>query len=300
MRWRTLLPVLLGLVVPLPLAGLLYIAMTGQGAALSPPRDKVLIPMLSFEERSRLRTYEQDCRTDSDCEPRLRCLYDMRTGRQSCTDSLCMMDQHCGDGFACRTLRADNGKDLVRACSLVGVRKQGELCDELPRIREAGCERGLICQGFCGLPCRMDAPSSCPEGFFCNEGDNGPSCLPTCEGRSCPVGQRCLPFFAEKASVCTTVHGQDCELNPCPQGSDCTRYAYPTHPGEAWMECLRECGDESAPPCPEGTVCHLFQCRKSCAPESDSTCGPGFSCGSRPGAPWTCVPGTRSSTESSP
>lgn len=292
MSWRTFLMALLGLLLPLPLAWLLYTAMSGHDASLPSPQGKVLIPMLAPEERLRLRTHEQDCITDADCESPLRCFFNVRTQVRSCTDSTCMTDLHCADGFACRTLGTDSGKARVRACSLVGVRKEGEECVELPSIREEGCEKGLLCHGFCGRPCRLDEPSSCPEGYFCDDGDDGPSCLPTCEGRSCPEGQRCVPR-AGRASVCATVYGQDCERTSCPQELDCSVSTYPWRPGKIWMECLRACG-ENHPPCPEGTVCHLYQCHKSCGPEDSSACGPGFVCSRR--EPRICVPGSRART----
>lgn len=293
MRWRTLLTVLLGFALPLPLAWLLHSTLlSGYGTDQPPARLGNLVPMLTPEERQRLSTYEQTCQTDTNCEPPLRCFFNMRTATQYCTDSTCMRDEHCPKGFACRTLDVD-GTDLLRVCSLVGVRKEGESCTVLPSIREEGCEKDLFCEGRCGRSCQMNEPSSCPEGFFCQPGLDGPSCLPTCEGRSCPEGQRCVRMDG-RVSVCATVYGQDCEQTPCPQGQDCMFHTYPWHPGRVWMECLRDCGGPDALPCPEGTVCHLYQCHKSCTPEDPSICGPGFACARRSTRePWTCVPGSR-------
>ncbi len=196
MNWRRVLPVLLGLLMPLPLVWLGFIALSGTGAQVPLPRGKTLVPMLSPEERLRLSTYERDCETDADCEPQLRCSYDVGTARDYCTDSKCTEDEQCPYGFTCVPLEAENDKDLVRVCSLLGVRKEGELCELPPSKREDGCAQGLFCQGFCGRPCWMDGPE-CPEGFFCHEGSNGSSCLPSCEGRACPEGQRCVALSAE-------------------------------------------------------------------------------------------------------
>ena len=294
MKWRLVLPALLGLLVPLPLAWLVYIAMSNSSHQMPLPQGKSFVPMLSREERLGLNTYEHDCRTDADCEPQLRCVYDVQTARQHCTDSKCTEDEHCPVGFACIPFRTINGKELVRVCSLIGIRKEGELCRDLPSDQKNGCMKGLVCQGFCGRPCRMDEPGSCREGYFCHEGSEGASCLPTCEGRACPAGQRCVRLMAEQASVCMTVHGQDCELNPCAEGLHCTRNTYPSTPGHIWMECLQYCG-KSKPPCPEGMACFLFQCRKSCDPLDASACEPGFRCGrNHPNMPWACIPGLKS------
>jgi len=296
MKWRMSLQVLLVLLLLLPLLWLSSIAMFGPGARVTLPQDKPLVPMLSREERLRLTTYEHDCGTDADCETQLRCVYDVRTARQHCTDSSCTEDGHCPDGFACIPFGTVNGKELVRVCSMLGVRKEGEICESLPSDRQEGCAKGLVCQGFCGRPCREEEPASCPEGYFCHVGGAGSSCLPTCEGRSCPADQRCVQLMGGHTSVCMTIHGQDCERTPCSRGMHCTLNTYPTTPGQVWMECLRNCGEDE-PPCPEGSVCFLYQCRKSCDPQDSSVCGPGFSCGrNHPSMPWACVPGTRSRT----
>jgi hypothetical protein len=101
MNWRKLPPALLGLLIPLPLVWLVYIAMSGLGSQVLLPQGKSSVPMLSQEERLGLRTYEHDCRTDADCDPQLRCVYDVRTARGRCTDSTCTDDEHCPMGSAC-------------------------------------------------------------------------------------------------------------------------------------------------------------------------------------------------------
>lgn len=299
MKWRTVLPVLVMILMPLPLIWMLSIAMSdpGSGARMSLPPGKTFVPMLSLEERQRLTTYEHDCRTDADCDPQLRCVYDMQTSRHHCTDSLCTEDEHCPEGFACVPWSAENDKDLIRVCSLVGVRKEGELCRPVPERTKDGCERGLFCQGFCSRPCRMDEPASCPEGYYCRADKEGSYCMPTCEGRSCPSGQRCVELMGGQGSVCMKIHGQDCQQDPCEQGLHCTLNTSPSTSGHIWMQCLQDCGRDK-PSCAEGTACFLFQCRKSCDPENSTACGPDFHCGRKhPSQPWVCLPGSASGKE---
>jgi hypothetical protein len=286
MKWRTLLVALLGLLLALPLAWVFSIPLLR--TVPSRPEEVPVLPVLPLEERLGLLTYERNCEKASDCDPQLGCFFNMRSQRTYCTDSACVTDQQCPKEFVCRVMKTEGGKSLVRVCSLSGDRKEGEVCSLLPPTQEYGCEMGLLCKGRCGRPCRLEDPTSCPEGFFCEDGLDGPSCLPSCEGRSCLEGQRCLPREG-RVSLCVAVHGQDCQLNPCPQGQDCMVSEYPHRTGEVWMECLRDCG-EGAPSCPEGTVCDLYQCHKTCTPENPSVCGPGFTCRSRDQAPSTCVP----------
>lgn len=301
MKWRTVLPTLLLLLIPLPLMWLLLVAMSGPGAGarMTLPHGRTLIPRLSHEERLRLSTYEHDCRTDTDCAPQLRCVSDARTARHYCTDSLCTEDAHCPQGFTCSPWSAENDKDVIGICSLLGVRQEGELCESLPESPTEGCVKGLFCQGFCGRPCRADEPSSCPEGYSCHAGEEGPYCMPTCEGRPCPAGQRCVDLMGGQGSICMTIHGQDCQQTPCPQDLACMLNANPRTPGHIWMECLKNCG-EGEPPCPEETACFLFQCRRACNPENSSACGPGFRCGrNHPSQPWVCVPDPASARKDS-
>jgi hypothetical protein len=293
MKWRAILSILLGILLPLPLVWLLSATMSGHGTHPTLPQGLRLVPMLTAEERQRLRTYDQACRTDAECESPLHCLGDRRTGRKHCTDSECLAESQCPPAHVCRARFTENSQEVVLGCSRVGVRKEGELCEEFPSIPEDGCEKGLLCQGFCGRPCRLDEPSSCPDGFVCKEGSDGPSCLPTCEGRACPAGQRCVTsLMGGIGSVCMTVHGQDCELTPCGKGLDCSIEVYPTAPGEVWMQCLGLCGD-TEPRCPQGRVCSLYQCHQACEPDGPSVCEPGFACRRHPSSQTVCRPDSR-------
>lgn len=299
-KWRTRLAILLGLLLPLPLIWLLSFAVYDHGYAnptdASYTQPMRLVPMLTPGERQGLLTYKQECRTDTDCDQPLRCFFNMLVQHSYCADSTCMTEEHCPEGFTCQTWATHNGKDQLRICSVVGVRKEGEVCLMLPREREDGCERGLLCRDRCGRPCRVEDLSTCPEGAFCEDDPSGPSCQPTCEGRTCPEGQRCVSRGG-RISTCAQILGQDCQLNACPQGQVCSIHEYPEHAHTVWMDCLQSCDMQGAPTCPEGTVCHLYRCRKSCTPEDSSVCGSGFKCGHRLGEPWTCIPDTTSARE---
>lgn len=201
MRWRTPLIVILGLLLPVPLVWLLHTAVAGESPSAPAPRT---IPMLSLEERRSLLTYERACQEPGDCESPLTCFFNPRRGERYCTDSTCMTDAQCPEGFACRALALGREGPSLRLCALVGMRKEGEACHSLPQTPREGCEQGLVCPGWCGRPRRLDEPASCPEGFFCKEGPNGVSCLPTCTGPSCPEGQRCVRV-GERTSVCCHV-----------------------------------------------------------------------------------------------
>lgn len=280
--------VVLCFLLPLPLAGLLLV---GKSWPSKPqhPFDNTL-PMLSLEERKSRLTYQHDCDTDADCETPLGCFILGPSRRFLCLDSTCLTDQQCEEGFSCVPLKTASGKAMVRICSLVGKRKEGEICTVLSTVQEDACERGLLCQGRCGRPCRLDEPSSCPEGFLCSEGREGPpSCLPTCKGRPCPEGLQCLPR-GKRASVCARVHGEDCRKNKCPPMHLCRMLEPPQRPWDLRTECTRVCDKDSS--CPAGHFCLQYQCRKPCVPESPETCGPGLTCGRHhPLDPWYCIPG---------
>jgi hypothetical protein len=289
MRWRTPLAVLLGLLLPLPLVWVL-LRTTPDAGGLGAPIPRT-IPMLPLEERRGLTTYERPCQSREDCEAPLECFLNTRSMERYCTDSTCMTDAHCPEGFVCRAMPLGREGPAIRLCTLEGTRQEGEACDALPRTPREGCERGLLCQGWCGRPCRRDEPTSCPVGFFCAEGPNGSSCLPSCEGRSCPEGQQCVSLGKRGVSVCARVHGEDCQrTSSCPDGQQCLVNHAPHRPGEVWMRCAARCGGDE-PPCPEGLVCHVFRCRQPCEPELPDACGPHHHCHrDADSEPWLCRP----------
>lgn len=245
--------------------------------------------MLSPGERQGLLTYGRSCQRSGECESPLGCLFNTRFMASYCTDSRCVTDQDCAEGFACRIMPLRDGISRVRICALVGVRKEGEPCLASSDTREDGCGPGLSCQGRCGRPCRLEEPGTCPTGFFCNDSLYGPSCLPTCEGRSCPEGLQCIR--ADKvASVCVAVHGQNCQQQSCPEGQKCLVSESPDRPGEAWMECVTFCGSGGRS-CPEGLVCHQSRCRTPCDPSIPGACEPHQKCHrASDSQPWTCEP----------
>jgi hypothetical protein len=294
MRWRTPLAILLGLLLLLPLAWSIYVAMFGHVAMLggSHPTSEVKVaPMLSAEARRRLMTYERPCGGSKQCEPPLGCFFNTRSRWVYCTDSRCMTDQQCSDDMACRTFKTLGQGPAIRHCTLVGTQKEGDTCYDMSDSRDEACERDLVCQGNrCGRPCRMGEPGSCPKGFLCREGINGPSCLPTCEGRACPEGQDCIRLD-EGVSVCAEVYGQNCQRTPCPGGQECFLDNPVSHPREVWGTCLLYCDEKSPSSCPEGFVCQIGACRKSCDPAVPNACGPHYTCYrySEKYA-WTCDP----------
>ena len=285
-RW---IAVLVGVLLPVPLVGLVFYILFEVPKNTSAPRGPVPIPMLSPVEREGTPTYRRECRTDSDCDPRLRCFFSMVTASRYCVDSRCMIDEDCQDGFSCQTYTTWSGKELIKACSLAGPRKEGEVCSAFTRELEYACEKGLICHTRCGRPCDLGKPTTCPEGFFCEEALEGAACQPTCEGRACPQGQRCVALGGHR-SVCAKVHGQDCNSVSCGLGQVCSVRAYPQSGHEVWMQCLQRCELKGTAPCPEETVCVMHGCRKSCAPDDPTACGEGFKCESLPGLPAICSP----------
>lgn len=152
-------------------------------------------------------------------------------------------------------------------------------------FKKHACAQGLLCTGWCGRPCQLDAPESCPSGFYCAQGPDGPSCRPTCEGRTCPEGQQCVTYEG-RTSVCAVVRGQNCQQHPCAQGQECKLY-YPRIRADGLlmgMECVQPC-EEGKVSCPEGLVCTHGACRRPCEPGAPNTCGPDEACTASPGPP---------------
>lgn len=292
MQRRVILLIVTALLLLLPLVGLMSYAVAGRwyvNTVPSQPSQANLVPMLDAEARQGLLTYKRKCRTNADCEQPLRCFFNMLVQHSYCADSTCLDDRNCPEGFACQSWSAKDKASLVRTCSLVGLRGEGEVCKMLPREREDGCARGLVCRGRCGRPCQPGDPTACAGGFFCMEDVSGPACQPSCEGHSCAEGQQCVAE-GQGVSACARVHGDNCQKNPCPEGTRCSMDYLPSATGVVWMQCLAACGSPERPSCPEGTQCYLYRCRKSCTVDDPATCEPGFACMNRSEQPQVCIP----------
>lgn len=286
-RRRAVLGAMAGLLLAAPLVVL--IVHTGWHRLQDKPLGELEIsPVLSFEERLKRVTYQRECGKQKPCEPPLGCLPYPGLFKAYCTDSECVTDAQCQDGFSCQVLRTWGDGPRVRACVPIGIRKEGQRCTSIPADREEACGAGLICGAdWCGRPCKREDPTSCSEGFFCADMTPGPLCLPTCEARGCPEGQHCVSFN-QGASTCATVHGPNCRQSGCGAGQECVVLQREDRPGEVWMHCATPCGGEK-PPCTEETVCHRSYCRRPCDPEAPGDCGPGYSCGRfEENGPWVC------------
>lgn len=290
-NWRALLGLAAGLLLPLPLllllGGVMFPALRGQD-----PHGARVSPVLDVEERTRRVTFHRRCRSSSECEAPLGCLFDRRVGAFYCTDSQCTVDEQCPEDLRCRELTTLEGGPLVRFCVTVGVRQEGERCNDLPPEKESACRPELLCagrEGWCARPCRPSETADCPEGFFCAQVLPRPVCLPTCEARGCPEGQQCVRF-EEGASACAVVYGPQCQQSPCPHSRECEAFAVPERPGKVWMECIERCG-KGHPPCTAGLVCDGVRCEPPCDPEAPPTCAAGYRCRQYgPDEPWLCRP----------
>lgn len=294
MKWPRAFGVVAAVLLPLPLV--LLFSLTPHRS--SPGQRSVRIsPVLSVDVRRQLVTYHRSCQSDADCEAPMGCLAHWKLRTATCTDSECTTDLDCMEGDSCQAFESEGQGPRVRICVTQGRRKEGEPCASLPSSRNEGCEPGLRClEGWCGRPCSKEEPTSCPEGFFCSEDAVAPSCLPTCQGRSCPDGRQCVQFNtsvpqSQAVSACAEVHGTNCQESPCPAGQRCFHQKEVTHrPGEVWMSCVQDCDDEH-PSCPEGMACDTFFCRQLCDPNDASTCGPHLACTLRAADTlWMCRP----------
>lgn len=259
--------------LPLPLAFSLW-GLKGDG---SPPEGirKAISPVLSLEEQRNLLSFGAMCHRPQDCEPPLGCLR-FPSGNSLCVSSECQTDLQCPAGFTCRLIPTKGGSPLVRYCVVAGTMKEGEPCSVNPSKTAWACERGLLCNRYCGRPCEPGDSAGCPEGFICMEGWSGPSCHPTCEGRNCPEGQRCVPF-KDGSSVCAKVWGEDCEQTPCPKGQDCSVSYRPGEPGRIKMECETPC-DEEKLSCAQGSICYFGACKRPCDSKAPDACSPREQC----------------------
>ncbi len=270
------LAVAVGLLLPIPLV--LAIGTVRRWPEPQPEgqETRAVSPILTLDERRVLLTLERFCRTTQDCEEPLGCV-PLPSGEALCMSSDCQTNMQCAEGFTCKALPSRGQGPLVRLCIVNGMVEEGAPCVPSYTFKhDVVCRPGLLCNGYCGRPCRLGEPESCPEGTFCMDGGEGPACMPTCEGSVCGEGQRCVRF-GKSLSVCARIRGEDCQSQPCPEGTRCSVSTLPRRPGEIQMECARDCG-EGHPPCPTGTVCEHGDCRRPCTPGDVNACGPREAC----------------------
>ncbi len=277
MKWRVPLAVLLGLLLPVPLIWASSMLLSG-GLSVPGARgdDSRVVPILTPEEARPLLTFQRPCRGNEDCDVPLVCMRGQLMFNAACVASECATDMDCREGYSCHSISA--GERVVRLCGVTGQAKEGEFCMQMPVNQGMGCSPGLLCANkYCRRPCQSQESQSCPEGYFCGVAEDvqGPVCLPSCEGRSCPDGQRCVAL-EHGVSVCARVHGTDCQLNPCPAEQVCDVLTRESQ-GDAWMRCAPLC-DKQASSCPEGFSCLGGRCRRRCSSDATGTCGPMETC----------------------
>lgn len=227
-------------------------------------------------DRSPLPPRWGSCRVNADCPQGEACAIDEMGHAVECRPDECAEDRDCLQGRVCRRVGSITGEPGPRMCVQKGIRKEGERCTDTPKSAEQACKASLYCQFlFCGRACELERPESCPGGFVCRKGIDRPSCLPSCEGQSCPEGKQCVHFAGKNFSACTEVMGENCQVNPCPLGKEC--YYFITDDSErVAMTCSIPCIDNSS--CPEGNLCDHGYCAQRCFPQNRKACGPGRVC----------------------
>jgi len=277
------LVVILGVLLPMPL--LLATGVLPIKLFLSLPEQvsRNVVPMIPPGELRGLPSFLRPCNAQSDCDPPLACLKGQAMRPRICTVSTCMTDPDCGEGFACRSILAD--ERILRVCGAVGTAREGAWCLKMPFRQESACAPGLVCaNNRCGRRCDLQAHPSCPSGFVCRDLDaEGPVCLPSCEGLSCPDGRRCIRV-REGVSQCLSVEGLDCQTeNPCVDPQVCELSLAAGNRGAVRMRCALPC-DSLSPSCPEGFDCVARRCHKRCSPDAPDACASFEKCRADPGA----------------
>jgi len=274
-RYKTIAIVLLAVLLPLPLILSIAPALYKD----TPPKRQAR-PLFPADQARQLPSYGMDCLQPADCDPPLGCLELGNTGRGVCLNTQCETNSDCAPAEYCRSfITLGNGPPL-RGCDLRdGQQGEGQPCVTGLAADYERCTSGLLCnKGWCGRTCRLDEPSSCQAGYFCQQGLDAPSCVPTCEGRTCPDGFQCARE-AGGISVCARVRGDDCSGTSCPEGSRCTfTDVRSTDAGVSLrMECVLPCGVR-LPACPDGQFCLGSRCLYTCDPLKGGTCPSGKRC----------------------
>jgi hypothetical protein len=231
------------------------------------------------------------CRTDSDCPAGRGCVANRETRRFECMESECEEDAHCFPGFVCRRASRGDTGPIIRRCIPVGQRREGEPCDILFVSTTGACQEGLIChRGVCSAPCRLEDAANCPEGYACEEGDDGAACFPDCRARGCPGGQRCKRLRGGDFECLEEVHGE-CPEIPCAEGERCNMRV---SRGRGVFWCARLCDPLLVDSCPGDQICGgtVSTCYRRCDPMDLDSCGEGQRCTTinEDMTQWGCTP----------
>lgn len=272
---RALVGAILLVLLPLPL-----ILVIRHALQPSLPRSQEAFPLFTADQARALASYERWCLRPEECEPPLGCLEAGAFGRGRCLNTECETDAQCEPEMYCRTFPTmGNGLALRRCDRRDGERPEGDPCVVGYTYPEDRCARGLLCnRGWCGRPCRLQEATDCPEGFFCQQGADGASCVPTCETQGCPEGLQCARE-AGGISVCAQLRGNDCPEDSCPEGSQCTfnNLRFVDAGLALRLECIAPCG-AGRPACPSGRTCVASRCLRTCDPQGPDTCFPEERC----------------------
>lgn len=234
------------------------------------------------------------CWTDSDCPRGQGCVPDWKTRRFKCVSSECEEDTHCFPGFVCRTVSTGITDTVIRRCVPEGVQQEGEACAAVTSSRRSTCREGLRCvDQMCTAPCQLDVPTSCPSGYTCTDGPDGPGCVPDCQKLGCPQGQQCKHLKGSDYTCLERVTGT-CPESSCAEGERCNVNLFRGH-GTFW--CARVCNPLRPDSCPSGQVCGKASgtastCYRQCDPRDLDFCGPGWMCAtvSEDFSLWGCSP----------
>ena len=274
-RYKTVAIALIAALLPLPL-----ILLISPSLYEDKPSNSQAMPLFPADQARQLPSYGQDCLRSADCDPPLGCLERGETGRGTCLNTQCETNADCEPTEYCRSfVTLGNGLPLRGCDAREGQQIEGEPCDPGLAADYEHCIPGLLCnKGWCGRSCSLTEPSDCPAGFFCQQGLDGPSCVPTCEGRTCPEGFQCARE-AGGISVCARVRSGDCSGASCPEGSRCTFTDVRSSDAgiSLRLECVVPCG-EGLPACPSDQFCLGSRCRLTCDPLRDGTCPTGQRC----------------------
>ena len=234
-------------------------------------------PVYRSDQRA-LPTYKRKCLRQADCDYPLVCMPDPRVGALwKCMASECETDAHCELGFVCTPFN-NPGLPTIRFCLPQGTQEEGERCEDFNLKEERGCLPGLICiWGYCGRPCDSGDPSTCPRGFVCHGRNDPPACLPSCLRGGCPPDKECIRMDGE-FSVCATVHGQNCDKQPCPAGEACRRELGHFRSKAVNMWCAIPCNEKDGGSCPAGSICWGNECSRPCDERDAGSCGPDEEC----------------------